>query len=409
MDKTTGTTSLFQETLRPYLEKILSGRGTSSILADFRARAAQSFLKEGLPDRTWESWRNSDPSFLGKKAFLPMETEALVVVVPRGVTVTEESGTSISGKETLESLLAETSFEGMPFSALAAALPKKTWVVRVASGVRPEAPLILKHRIPRGENPLLAMQEWFFLLEEGSALTVLSSYEGGSESTLYLPSTRAWVGRGATLKIYESHQQDPEALQSGLWEAKVLQGARFEGGLLMKGGAWVRQDLRVRLAEKEAAVSLKGLMLARGDQHLDLHSFIDHGAPSGSSEQLIKSVVTDRAVNVYNGLVLVRENALKTDARQVNRNLALGDEAVVFSQPRLEIYADDVKCTHGSATGPLDENSVFYLRSRGISASESRKMLFQSFVQEVMEPFPAGGPPFQAQAAAGLDEMEKAQ
>jgi Fe-S cluster assembly protein SufD len=168
----------------------------------------------------------------------------------------------------------------------------------------------------------------------------------------------------------------------------------------------VRHDQRVLLNGSGARAELRGLTLARGEQHLDLHTFVDHAVPGASSAQVFKAAVKDRSTSLFNGDILVRENAVKTDARQVNRNLVLSDEACVFSQPRLTIHADDVKCTHGSATGPLDEDSVFYLRSRGVPESQARRMLLSGFVDEILGSLPEARDEAKARAVRWLDGKE---
>jgi Fe-S cluster assembly protein SufD len=151
------------------------------------------------------------------------------------------------------------------------------------------------------------------------------------------------------------------------------------------GAALMRSDLQVLLAAPGGECDLNGLFMTESDQHADFHTRIVHERPHCSSRELFKGILSGRSRGVFAGTIEVKKDAQKTDARQTNRNLLLSGEALVNSVPRLEILADDVKCKHGSATGRLDPNSLFYLESRGIGPEEARSMLVYAFGQELVE------------------------
>jgi Fe-S cluster assembly protein SufD len=130
---------------------------------------------------------------------------------------------------------------------------------------------------------------------------------------------------------------------------------------------------------------LNGLYLASDKQHVDNHTLIDHAEPHAASRELYKGILDGHAGAVFNGKVIVRKDAQKTDAKQTNRNLLLSEEAVINTKPELQIYADDVRCTHGATIGQLEENALFYLRSRGIGETEARQILIQAFAEEIIE------------------------
>ena len=134
-----------------------------------------------------------------------------------------------------------------------------------------------------------------------------------------------------------------------------------------------------------ASADLRGLYLLTGDQHADNHTTVDHAKPHCTSRELYKGVLADNAHGVFNGKVLVRPSAQKSDAALSNHNLLLSDQAQVDTKPELEIYADDVKCSHGTTVGQLDDAQIYYLRSRGIPAEESRRMLIRAFIEEMLE------------------------
>ena len=133
---------------------------------------------------------------------------------------------------------------------------------------------------------------------------------------------------------------------------------------------------------------LNGLYLAQGSQHIDNHTFIDHARPHGSSREFYKGVLSGRSHGVFNGKIRVRKDAQKTDAKQTNKNLLLSEEALVDTKPQLEIFADDVRCTHGATIGQLDEDALFYLRSRGLGREDARSLLIHAFASDLISRIP---------------------
>jgi Fe-S cluster assembly protein SufD len=151
------------------------------------------------------------------------------------------------------------------------------------------------------------------------------------------------------------------------------------------GGQLVRNELNVGLLHEGAKANLNGLFAVSGEQHVDNKTFIDHAVAHCKSEELYKGILDERSHGVFNGEVLVRENAQKTDARQASKNLLLSENAQIDTKPQLMIYADDVKCSHGATIGQLDSNSVFYLQSRGIDEKTARQILTRAFASEMIE------------------------
>ncbi|MBI2570073.1 MAG: Fe-S cluster assembly protein SufD [Candidatus Schekmanbacteria bacterium] len=166
-------------------------------------------------------------------------------------------------------------------------------------------------------------------------------------------------------------------------------GSVYRGHAITVGGALVRNDLAVALDGVGASAVLAGLFVADGREHLDNHTLIRHNRASCTSRELYKGILADHATGVFRGKIVVAPLAQKTDSRQTNRNLLLSQGATIHSQPQLEIYADDVKCTHGAATGRLDEESVFYLCSRGISLPDARGILTGAFAAELLDGLPS--------------------
>jgi Fe-S cluster assembly protein SufD len=162
------------------------------------------------------------------------------------------------------------------------------------------------------------------------------------------------------------------------------QGSRFSSHYLSIGGSLARNEINVVLDAAGAQCTLHGLYMAGGRQHMDSRTRIDHAKPNCKSFELYKGILNDHARGVFNGKIYVHPDAQKTDARQNNQVLLLSDEAVIDTKPQLEIYADDVKCTHGATVGELDPQAMYYLRSRGIPADMARSLLLYAFANEIV-------------------------
>jgi Fe-S cluster assembly protein SufD len=177
-------------------------------------------------------------------------------------------------------------------------------------------------------------------------------------------------------------------LDVGFTAAEIARAGRFSRHLFSIGSAVSRDVVHARLSGEGAECALDGLFMTEGDQRADLVTIVDHAVPHGTSRQTYKGVLDGRSRGAFTGRVIVRPDAQKTDAQQSNKNLLLSREALVNSTPALEIRANDVKCKHGSTTGQLDENALFYLRSRGLSEEESRTLLTYAFAGELVRRCP---------------------
>jgi Fe-S cluster assembly protein SufD len=166
--------------------------------------------------------------------------------------------------------------------------------------------------------------------------------------------------------------------------ARLARDARFAARTLTLGGAGVRNDLLAVLADTGAECDLDGLFLGAGSRIVDNHTTVDHAAPHGTSRELYKGILGDRSRGVFRGRIVVRPDAQKTDARQSNANVLIGSGAEIDTKPQLEIWADDVRCSHGATIGRLDETALFYLRSRGIGEAAARDLLLRGFAAEVL-------------------------
>ena len=197
------------------------------------------------------------------------------------------------------------------------------------------------------------------------------------------------VGENATLDYIVAQDEGVRDVHVSNTAARVARGANFRSHVITLGGRFVRNDLTVTLAGEDAACQMNGLFLGAGERLVDNHTLVDHAMPRGRSRQLYKGVLAGRARGVFRGRVLVRPDAQRTDAAQSNPNLLLSDRADVNTKPQLEIHADDVQCRHGATIGRMDENALFYLRSRGLALEHARALLVRAFASEVLGALPS--------------------
>lgn len=236
------------------------------------------------------------------------------------------------------------------------------------------------------EANVLSQPRNFFHLETGSEANVVLKTVSMSEGTsLTNMVSEVFVDANAFLEINKI--QDDNAGDYQIANEQVVQGAdsRFKINTFTLNGALVRNNLNIELLGKNTETWLNGLYPLKGKQHVDNHTYVLHREPNCVSHELYKGILDEQSTGVFNGKVYVHREAQKTNAYQTNANMVLTDSASANSKPELEIYADDVKCSHGSVTGQLDEEAMFYLRSRGMSEKSSRAVLLNAFASGVVE------------------------
>ncbi|MGE3782139.1 MAG: Fe-S cluster assembly protein SufD, partial [Alphaproteobacteria bacterium] len=225
------------------------------------------------------------------------------------------------------------------------------------------------------------------------SLAVLGAASRASIVETYAGEGRSWrndvvaarLTDGAVLHRAVVVEEAPDALHFGHFDATLATRAELSGFALVLGGRRVRHEAHVRVAGEAASCRLDGAFLVGGNDEANIVTTVDHAAPGGRTSELVKGVAADRGHGAFQGCVVVREGAQKTDAAQQSRNLIIGRRAVIDTKPELEIYADDVKCSHGATVGDLDAASLFYLRARGIPPEEARRILIEGFLREAVE------------------------
>jgi Fe-S cluster assembly protein SufD len=274
-----------------------------------------------------------------------------------------------------------------PFAALNAAFLFDGVWVEVPDGVVLAEPLVVLHVADAAAGPLAAHPRVVISLGQNAQASVVEAYCGVGEAFVNAVA-EIYLLAHARLDHSVLQEESLEAFHVGTAEAHLGPGAQLYSRVLSVGARIARNELTVRLHGDGAGATLDGLFLARGSQEVDNHTLVDHARPHGGSQQRYKGILSGTARGAFDGKVVVRPAGAFTDAHQSNRNLLLSDTARVDAKPQLEIYNNDVKCTHGSATGRLDADALFYLRSRGFSESEARSVLTLAFASEIVDRVP---------------------
>jgi Fe-S cluster assembly protein SufD len=273
-----------------------------------------------------------------------------------------------------------------PFTALNAAFIQDGAFVRIPAGYQARDPILLVFVTSGDQDGRVAHPRSLLVVEPGARVSLVESYLGLREGARYFTNavTEVVVGDGAWVEHTRIQRESEAAFHMAFSHVHQGQGSHYRSFTLAMGGALSRHNLRTRLGAPETEALLYGLAIARGDQLVDNHTAIHHDQPACRSWEVYKQILGDRSRGVFNGKVFVKPEAQKTDAKQTNRTLLLSDQARIDTKPQLEIFADDVKCTHGAAVGYLDELPLFYARSRGIPAERARQLLTYAFAAEVL-------------------------
>jgi Fe-S cluster assembly protein SufD len=307
--------------------------------------------------------------------------------LPKGVRV-ESIKTVLRDKPALlkKYLARHADPEKNPFVALNTAHLTDGVLVYIPKGITVEEPIHLLFYSASREGSPMSHPRNLIVAEEQSSATVIESY-AGHEGDVYFtnPVTEIVVGDGASLDHYKVQKESRSAYHTATLQVHLGRDTRFHTDFLSFGGELVRNDVNTYLDGEGIDCTLNGLYVARGHQHVDNHTNIDHARPHCDSFELYKGILSGRGRAVFNGKIHVHPDAQKTDAKQSNACMLLSDDAQINTNPQLEIYADDVKCTHGAVVGQIDENAVFYLRSRGIDKVDARHMLIHAFANQVIE------------------------
>jgi Fe-S cluster assembly protein SufD len=277
--------------------------------------------------------------------------------------------------------------EGSPFTALNTALLREGGVVHVGAGVDLAEPIHLLFVSTAEAAGTVAHPRNLIVIERGARASIVESYVTLAPEKSYWtnPVTEVAVAAGAWVEHTRIQRESERAYHVGLTHVDQQRDSHYRSFSLAMGAAMSRHNLHVRLNDENIETLMYGLYVTRGDQVADTHTAIYHDQPNCRSWEVYKGILDGRSRGVFNGKVLVKPEAQKTDAKQTNRNLLLSDLARVDTKPQLEIFADDVKCTHGATVGRLDDIARFYARSRGLPAAAADRLLTYAFAAEVVD------------------------
>ena len=302
--------------------------------------------------------------------------------LPKGL---EADGLALDPAAAAQHLAKHASFAENAFVALNTAMIADGALVRVARGAVIEEPIEILYVTTNSTQPIAVHPRALIVVGADAHCTIVERYYSADDGAHFTNAvTEIVVGDRAVVDHYKVQQESLNAFHISTLQATIGRSAAFSSHSISLGGALVRNDVNATLSEGSDA-TLNGLYIVNGTQHVDNHTTIDHAMPHGTSHELYKGILDGKAHAVFNGKIIVRKDAQKTDSKQTNKNLVLSDDAVVDTKPELQIFADDVRCTHGATIGQLDAEALFYLQSRGIGKREARRLLTYAFAQDVVD------------------------
>jgi len=354
---------------------------------DWKYTTVDSFLKQRFsnePNSDTSSTRPSDipvgyPISLVNGAVLGVDE--LTAGLPAGVVILPLAQALIEHTEKIKPYLNQILEQQHGFQALNTAMLNTGLFIYLPKGACLDTPLLLSHWQDKACQA--AYIRHLVILDEGSSASIIEDYQG-DEDTCYFSNTitEVYLAAQAKLKHYKIQRESKLAYHMGHLAVKQATGSQFDSHSFSIGGKWVRSDIAIRLHEPQAQCLMNGIYLPADLQHMDHHTIVTHEAPSCSSEQDYKGILTGHSRAVFNGRVIVAKGAQHTQAKQQNKNLLLSKNTAIDTKPQLEIFADDVVCTHGATVGHLDEEALFYLATRGIGRAEASRYLVQAFAVE---------------------------
>jgi Fe-S cluster assembly protein SufD len=273
-----------------------------------------------------------------------------------------------------------------PFASLNTAFLVDGGFVHVPAGVRMDEPVqFLYLTVPAGE-PIVSHPRSLVVVDRSARCVIVETYAAYGDGQYFTNAvTELVVGDGGRLDHYRIQRENEQAYHVATTATIQGRDTVLNAHPVALGGALARHDISMVMNGENGYGLLNGLYILGGRQHADHHTTIDHAQPHCESHEYFNGVLDDRAHGVFNGRIIVRPGAQRTDSKQTNNNLVLSEDARADSQPQLEIYADDVKCTHGATLGPIDEKAMFYLKSRGIAPAEARSLLTYGFGAEIID------------------------
>jgi len=403
------------------LENSVAGR-EPAWLHGIRKEALARFEALGFPATRDETWRHTNMAPLRERTFQPAEAvehtaldpgirppvtglDAYQIVfvnghfapglsalgdLPPGTRVESIAAVLRTDPASLEPYLArQGSYEDFVFAALNTAFMRDGAFVRIPAGVALEKPIHLLYYSIRLDTPVVSHPRNVIVAGSGSRAVILESY-AGPDGTAYFTNgvTEVSAGEGSDIGHCKLQREGRDAFHVSFTRLDLDRDCRYGHHMAALGGGLVRNELNSWLNGEQIHCTMNGLSLVDGQRLVDNHTLMVHAKPNCESHEVYKSILDEHGRAVFRGRILVAKDAQKTDSKQTNQALLLSNEAENTAMPQLEIYADDVKCTHGATTGKLDDEALFYLRARGINPEDARELLTYAFASEIVDSIP---------------------
>lgn len=403
-----------------YQQQVLGLVSSVSWLAKLQKKALTDFTRLGFPARDNEDWKyTSVESFLkqsftqspqadhldkhaiavmasGRQTDVPVGTkialvngvviglEALTASLPPGVIVQPLADAIHEHPEKIKPYLGHILQHEHGFHALNTAMLQFGLFIYVPKHVCLAEPLLLTHWQTTPNQAIFLRH--LVVTETGGEVSIIEDYQGDAASCYFTNTiTEVYAAESAKITHYKIQRESKLAFHVGHIAVKQAVGSQFDSHLLSLGGQWSRSDATIHLDESTARCLLNGIYAPADGQHMDQHTVVNHDVPDCRSEQDYKGILTGHSRAVFNGKVFVAIAAQRTEAKQQNKNLLLSKTAEIDTKPQLDIYADDVICTHGATVGQLDEDALFYLATRGIDQAEASRYLIQAFAADNLQ------------------------
>lgn len=397
-------------------------------LTALREYGRDLFEQKGLPNHRQEEWKYTDVSILARQHFAAPSSPALtgklleeqnlkeyllpsfvpplrlvfvngvyspslsrcgVQQLPKGIEI-GNLGSAINRNHSLvqKHLAIYAKSDRDSFVALNNAFIEDGAWIMIPKGIHLYEPVHLVYITTGGEKVGSCHPRNLVVAETGAKVSIIEEYIGDQgESYFNNPVTEIAIADGAEVEHYRVQRESARAFHIATVEVRQGNNTRFVSHNLNFGAQLARSNIHTHLPGSDSSCTLNGLFMIEDNQHVDNHTLICHSAPGCQSSELYHGILDDQARGVFNGKIYVEPVAQKTDSQQTSRSLMLSNDAVVDAKPQLEIFADDVKCTHGAAVGKIDEDSLHYMRSRGISDDEARKIFTLGFARQITQRF----------------------
>ena len=386
-------------------DKIIARKYFDKTLEKTRKEAFSKFLNLGIPTKKWENWRHTDLSLINKQYFRISEKhdapnkelnisdynieDCYTVVIKNGHYIKNDSSIP-KGVKILTNLeylkqnnWKQKSKKETPFGLLNTSFCDSGLSFIIEPNVKISNPIHVLF-IYSGNDNLFVNPQINIDISHSSSATFIEQYTAGQSSSFQNTSVFCCLKENATLNHIRIFSNADEAINISSLYTEQAESSNYEYFQFVNSSVLHRSDIYGKLNGVNSSCSLSGLTLSKDKQHSATYINTDHTKPYCTSSQNFKSILNDMSSGVFNGRTVVQEDSQKTNSKQSNKNLLLSDKALMNSNPQLEIYADDVKCAHGSTTGALDKEALFYMQSRGINKEEASSLLIRGFASELI-------------------------